>query len=378
VYKKLYKVKYESIKMRAQYVYESIGFVRGADPKASMGIGITKKVQSIIDRYMDDYKMTFGIPSLEINLGNFIADYFNEKNPGMELSFGSPEGTDFEELFAEYATDERAFEVTDDVFYLNGTRIADLSDIVLGDDKGDYENINASDFFAWQEKLEEIVNQKKIPHDSDRKFLKYLGDNHKKGRLEGIGKFKILKTKLYKDLSQSEIEETWKNYGMRGIDPETLMFLIRNEEGSFYGRTQWITMDNMKSSYVEDKYANKSPDEALMFSAQHGQNDLKIFREAIKAGANVNQKDSIGRSPLSYCAGMGDANKVKILLDNGADKDNSDSYGMKPIDWAINNLKSQKEYFNRKYQQPNQPLDAPGYDLKKEILDYKKIIKMLS
>ena len=343
--------------MKAKFVYESLSFERGRDPKASLKIGIIKKVQDIIDQYMPDFQKTFGIPSLQINLGNFIAYYFNKKNPGMKITFGGPEGTDFEELFAEYGTDERAFEVTDEVFYLNGTRITTLSNIVLGDDdEWEYSNIDASDFFDWQEKLEKIVNQKKIPHDDDRNFIKYLEDNHKKGRLDGIGKFKILKTKLYKDLSQSEIEETWKNYASDPIKPETPMFLIRNEEGTFYGRKQWFTIETMKSSYVEDKYANKNPDEELMFSAQYGGNDLKIFREAIKAGANVNLKDPIGRSPLSYCAGSGNVNKVKILLNNGADKNNIDSYGWKPIDWATANLK------------------MPGVSKQ----DYKEIIKMLS
>lgn len=47
--------------------------------------------------------------------------------------------------------------------------------------------------------------------------------------------------------------------------------------------------------------------------------DLRALRDLLAAGANVNEQDEQGWTPLNWAAGHGDVEAVKLLLDHGAD-----------------------------------------------------------
>src|SRR5215475_5715939 len=47
--------------------------------------------------------------------------------------------------------------------------------------------------------------------------------------------------------------------------------------------------------------------------------DYVMVEELIKSGADLNQQDEQGWTPLNFAAGKGDLSIVKLLIDNGAD-----------------------------------------------------------
>ncbi|MBR0257555.1 MAG: ankyrin repeat domain-containing protein, partial [Synergistaceae bacterium] len=61
--------------------------------------------------------------------------------------------------------------------------------------------------------------------------------------------------------------------------------------------------------------------------------------EAVKillnAGANVNDRDNDGKTPLIHAAGRWNADTVNVLIDAGADVNMKDNDGRKAFDYAV-------------------------------------------
>jgi ankyrin repeat protein len=55
----------------------------------------------------------------------------------------------------------------------------------------------------------------------------------------------------------------------------------------------------------------------------------------VEKGADVDSKDSSGRTPLSWAAGQGHEAVVRLLLaTGGVDPDSKDGLGQTPLSWA--------------------------------------------
>ena len=62
--------------------------------------------------------------------------------------------------------------------------------------------------------------------------------------------------------------------------------------------------------------------------------NVGALKQNIKAGANVNAKDSGGQTPLAIAALSGNLEAVKVLVDNGADVNSKDKNGVTPLIFA--------------------------------------------
>lgn len=72
---------------------------------------------------------------------------------------------------------------------------------------------------------------------------------------------------------------------------------------------------------------------ALHEAARNG--DIERLKSLLDNGADVNAKDEKnGAAPLHYAAGHGHARAVKLLLDKGAEVNARDNTGSTPLHWA--------------------------------------------
>jgi ankyrin repeat protein len=62
--------------------------------------------------------------------------------------------------------------------------------------------------------------------------------------------------------------------------------------------------------------------------------NLQIMAILYKAGANINERDAVGSTPLDYAAEHGHLDALKLLLDMGAKVDAENQNGMTPLMFA--------------------------------------------
>ena len=87
------------------------------------------------------------------------------------------------------------------------------------------------------------------------------------------------------------------------------------------------------------------PDRSELFAAVLS-SDIDRLRGAIASGADLNELDQLGVTPLYYAITRGDAEAVESLLDAGADIElppDSDDPSMSPLRfaedfWGLNNI----------------------------------------
>jgi len=70
----------------------------------------------------------------------------------------------------------------------------------------------------------------------------------------------------------------------------------------------------------------------LLIAAHH--RDIESVEILLERGADINEKDEYGRTPLHHAATIGNAEVIKILIDSGADTRAGDNDGDKPADYA--------------------------------------------
>lgn len=91
---------------------------------------------------------------------------------------------------------------------------------------------------------------------------------------------------------------------------------------------------------------NKSP-EILGLSARHA--SPETLRLLIDTGIDINKVNNLGVTPLMEAATYGNAEGVRLLLENGADKNLKDIYQKRTaLDWA-NWAKNRHENIHRDY-----------------------------
>ena len=75
-----------------------------------------------------------------------------------------------------------------------------------------------------------------------------------------------------------------------------------------------------------------NPDGALTQATIDG--NIQAAKQAIAAGADVNAKDVVGRTPLSHAAEAGHKEIAELLIANGADVNAKDKPGWTPLFYA--------------------------------------------
>ncbi len=63
--------------------------------------------------------------------------------------------------------------------------------------------------------------------------------------------------------------------------------------------------------------------------------EVKVARVLIKEGANVNQRNDLGRTPLCHVLGTGDVNLAKLLIQEGADVNSKNNDGMTVLEEGL-------------------------------------------
>jgi len=56
--------------------------------------------------------------------------------------------------------------------------------------------------------------------------------------------------------------------------------------------------------------------------------------ELLNKGANINERDDAGVTPLLYAVGLGRYDLVEFLVENGADPSLPDNSGLTPVEFA--------------------------------------------
>ena len=85
-------------------------------------------------------------------------------------------------------------------------------------------------------------------------------------------------------------------------------------------------------SGVDINTADEEGNSLLMMAAWHGKEDIARW---LLDGAVVDQKDNYSKTALIYAADQGHANVVKLLLQHGADVNQTDELAQwKPLDYA--------------------------------------------
>ncbi|CAH1401284.1 unnamed protein product, partial [Nezara viridula] len=116
---------------------------------------------------------------------------------------------------------------------------------------------------------------------------------------------------------------------------ETFTVEKEAKNSSLYRARSSSILETSKKSSSLKRNATAAKAEAtkkLMKAAERG--DIQTAVAAIAEGANVDQKDSVRRTPLHLAVVGGHEELVRRLLEAGADKDKRDSMGRTPLHYT--------------------------------------------
>lgn len=65
-----------------------------------------------------------------------------------------------------------------------------------------------------------------------------------------------------------------------------------------------------------------------------GRDDVATLKRLLRWGANPNETDHFGQTPLFYCGMSHSCAAAELLLDNGADIDHKNNLGLTPLAWS--------------------------------------------
>ena len=68
-----------------------------------------------------------------------------------------------------------------------------------------------------------------------------------------------------------------------------------------------------------------------------------LVASALSYGANINETDMFGRTPLHFATMWGNADMVRALINKGADKNSVDRWGRIPLEYALQGTKESRE-----------------------------------
>jgi ankyrin repeat protein len=90
---------------------------------------------------------------------------------------------------------------------------------------------------------------------------------------------------------------------------------------------------NLLNTYLYSNNIRQFRSLALLWTARYGHE--AVVKLLLEKGAELEAKDSYGRTPLSWAAEKGHDAVVKLLLEKGAELEAKDnSYGRTPLSWA--------------------------------------------
>ena len=116
--------------------------------------------------------------------------------------------------------------------------------------------------------------------------------------------------------------------------------IIVNAESSAGRELLLLAYKNSDEAIIELKHGDRhlqheSDDQTLIFLAAKNQDETVVELLVATGKADVNSKDHIGRTPLSWAAGEGYEGVVRLLLaTDKAEINSKDHYGWTPLSWA--------------------------------------------
>ncbi len=184
-----------------------------------------------------------------------------------------------------------------------------------------------------------------IPRGLNRKGKGNSNSNHGLARVNkelGVGKKQVIPARKEKYASRQQ-----KDFEL--IRREIVNILRRDDLVAFE-RFAWknrsITKDEMlrrAGTYGSPKIAfhlirtganvnNKDKDGNTPL---HYAIEVKVARVLIKEGANVNSRNDLGRTPLCHVLGIGNVNLAKLLIQEGADVNSRNNDGMTVLEEGL-------------------------------------------
>ena len=92
--------------------------------------------------------------------------------------------------------------------------------------------------------------------------------------------------------------------------------------------------------YGANYYHLNNDGENLLYNAVRSRN-INMIQKILSLGLDVNQQDIYGRTPLMTAVNFGNKEKIKILLEHGADPNIKNNFGQKASDFTVyENIKS--------------------------------------